>query len=521
MPEKDNGTEKLKELSIQRRVEAQNFSNFVSGSFFFGSTQEGEIPAWWSQARDIELRQFWKLPGNDILQGAIASMLMKFGAMNWVLTGRQSPNPANPIPGTVDFHQPILAEQAEFGKGWNVLLAKTLTDFFTVDKCAFWELLGEGEPDEPIQPPGVLGIAHLDSILCQLTGDPTFPVLFNNPKTNKAHKLHASRVVHMVDMPAPNEVMYETGFCAVSRVIASSQILLKLARYKNEKLSDLPEAGLLLLNNIMPPQWEDVKANHSRERRRLGEELWNSIMVLIGLDPAQPVSAEFISFADVPDAFDELQTTNIYANIVALAFGVDVREFWPLSAGPLGTAAETLIQHQKARGKGVGNVISMLERVINWHILPNSVDFFFDFANDEEDRLQSEIDKVRTETIMDMWKPPTRDQGELGFRAPVSPEEIRQMLADNVSYFKEDFLKVDTTEEVSVTDTDRLAEKAFGRFVYMDKYKKVRIPNQREKRGSNTTSILDTVEQNYREGLIDLDTVIDFKLGEELDRRIS
>ena len=71
---------------------------------------------------------------------------------------------------------------------------------------------------------------------------------------------------------------------------------------------------------------------------------------------------------------------------------------------------------------------------------------------------------------------------------------------------------------MSVTDTDRLAEKAFGRFVHMDRYGEVRIPNRREEKGRNTDTVLNTVEQNYREGLIDLDTVIDFKLGDVLDR---
>ena len=44
-------------------------------------------------------------------------------------------------------------------------------------------------------------------------------------------------------MPSPNELMNDVGFCAVSRVIGSSEILLKLNTYKNEKLDDLPEAA--------------------------------------------------------------------------------------------------------------------------------------------------------------------------------------------------------------------------------------------------------------------------------------
>jgi hypothetical protein len=133
-----------------------------------------------------------------------------------------------------------------------------------------------------------------------------------NPKTNNAHRLHTTRVAHFVDMPSPAESMYNTGFCAVSRVIGSSEILLKINKYKNEKLDDLPEAGLLLFNNVLPERWKDAKAHYARETRRLGQDHWRNIMTMFGLDPAQPASADLISFANLPEAFNELESTNIY-----------------------------------------------------------------------------------------------------------------------------------------------------------------------------------------------------------------
>jgi hypothetical protein len=63
-------------------------------------------------------------------------------------------------------------------------------------------------------------------------------------------------------------------------------------------------------------------------------------MTMFGLDPAQPASAELISFANLPEAFNELESTNTYATILALAFGVDVREFWPITGGALARKRE-------------------------------------------------------------------------------------------------------------------------------------------------------------------------------------
>lgn len=496
---KQNGKD-IAELSIQRRAEANPTAGVYS--WWFSRADDGlAISPWWSEQRDLELREFWRREGNDILQGAVSSMVKKFKAMSWVVEG----------PNRVANKFQALLSEAEFGAGWGTLLGKTLEDYHTQDKGAFWELIGAGKIDGPISGP-VLGVAHLDAQFCQLTGDPVYPVIFNNSKDGKPHKLHASRVCHLVDMPSPNEIMNGIGFCAVSRVIASSQVLLKLAQYKNEKLSDLPEAGLLLLNNVLPHQFEDAQANHQRGRRKLGQELWSNIMTLFSLDPSQPASAELISFASLPEAFNELESTNIYVNIVALAFGVDVREFWPMTSGALGSARESEVMAQKAKGKGIGDVISTLERAVNWRILPESVNFRFDFQDDEEDKLKADINKIKTETIMMMFQSKGNDPAMA--EPPVTRMEIRQMLANSVpEYFKEEFLEFDVTDETEVTDTER-----------EDKSDRVSIDNKGRVKSfrrlkQRTDDVLAMAEKNYRDGRIGLDDLLEFRLGMKLDDR--
>ncbi len=255
--------------------------------FRSSAAEEGGVSEWWSPKRDRELREFLKRDGNDILQGAVASMVKKFKAMNWILEGPEA---------TVARMQPILADEADLGEGWSTLLSKTVEDYFSQDRGAFWELIGEGDPAGPLTALPV-GIAHLDPAHIQLTGNPNYPVLFweMKPGRGKAHKVHASRVVKMTDMPSPAQEMRGVGFCAVSRTLSSSRIMLKLARYKDQKLSDLPPVGLLILNNILPQRWDEAQRTFSAERRRLGEDLWASVMTLIGLDPAQPATAQFIS----------------------------------------------------------------------------------------------------------------------------------------------------------------------------------------------------------------------------------
>lgn len=496
----------LTELSIQKRAEPDSngyslASSFPS-SFMFGYQYnpfyQSLLPPWWCEQRDLALRQFVYRPNNDILVGAVSSMIKKFKAMNWVIEGPQR---------VVNNRQRVLTT-AEFWQGWSFWLGKVLFDYLTQDKGAFSELIGAGDPTGPME--GLpLGIAHLDAQYCQLTGDIEYPVIFNNPKTDRSHKLHTTRVAHFVDMPSPNEQMCNTGFCAVSRVIGSSEILLKISKYKNEKLDDLPEAGLLLFNNVLPERWNDAKAGYEREARRLGQDHWRNIMTMFGLDPAQPATAELISFANLPEAFNELESTNIYVNILALAFGVDVREFWPISGGSLGTATESEVMHEKARGKGVGEIISMLERVINWKVMPDSATFAFDFKDDQEDLLAAEIADKKTTTIMSMWQP-----DGLG---PVNREEIRQMLADNVSYFSEDFLEVDIVDDTDATDNE--IAKSYGPLSRIDNKGNTKRIAKRRYVKPMVEDAISLAAENYRKGMITAEQVAEFALGELIDVR--
>lgn len=446
------------DFSIQRRAEQSPLGGIYQW-FFKRPYDNSEVAAWWSPQRDYDLRDFWMREGNDILQGAVSSMVKWGKTLAWVLEGPQR---------IANREQKMLSE-SEFSEGWGTLISKALLDYYTQDKGASIELIGAGASDGPLEGP-VLGLAHLDAQYVQPTGDPVYPILFHNPKDDKSHKLHTTRVIRIVDMPSPNEVMCGIGFCAVSRVIAASQVLMKLARYKNEKLSDMPEAGLLILNNILPRQWDDAQANQQRARRKLGQEIWSNIMTLFSIDPAQPATANFTSFANIPDGFDELTSTNLYVNIVALAFGVDPREFWPISSGRLGTATESVVQDQKAEGKGKGDIIAALERAINWRVLPDSVSFRFDFRDDQKDKLKAEINDIKVSSIMKLWD---SELVRAGGEPPVSAIELRQMLADNVpDYFKPDFLTVDATDEEEVTDTEREETKAlhdlYGPVVMVD-----------------------------------------------------
>src|SRR3990172_4665474 len=214
-----NGTKALDpiaELSLQRRAETSATGGVYS--WWFARYDDGsEIAPWWSPQRDRDLRLFTWREGNDILQGALSSMVKWGKTLSWVCEGPDR---------VVNRYQSVLSE-AEFGDGWGTLVSKALTDYLTQDKGASIEVIGAGDPSGPIQGP-VLGLAHLDAQYVQPTGDSVYPILFHNVKTDTQHKIHTTRVIRIVDMPSPNEMMLGVGFC----LYRDSTVLMADGSYK-------------------------------------------------------------------------------------------------------------------------------------------------------------------------------------------------------------------------------------------------------------------------------------------------
>ena len=162
---------------------------------------------------------------------------------------------------------------------------------------------------------------------------------------------------------------------------------------------------------------------------------------------------------------------------------------------------------QKAKGKGKGDVISMIERAINWHVLPENIHFSFDNQDDEEDKLRAEINKTKVETIMNMFLP---DLIKEGIEPPVSVLELRQMLADSVpDYFKEEFLQVDISDQEEVTDTEKYWKVNYKGKLIAPRFKKT------------PDDIWAMAVKNFKDGKCSIDDLLEFRLGNLIDDRVK
>lgn len=394
-----------KSLSIQPRFDAARLKD----AYYFVSMfarRADECPEYGSSARDEYLRKIWKT--EPIMAGACYAFVSKIRALGWTLEGGRN---------KVSRWNQILHESEE-GAGWNVLISKVVDDYLTTDDGAFVEL-GKAFKNGPVR-----GLFHIDSVRCQLLG--AGHASYRDSEGDQ-HLLKPGDYAHFCSMPSPDEDLHGKGFCFVSRALKAAKLLLALHKYEAEKLENLPPEGIATITGLTVKQVKKAFELYAARRQSRDQLTFPGILWLIG-NPMAPggagkVSVDLTPFSTLPEQFDRRGLIETYAKTLAADLGVDVNEFWMSERGGFGPSkGEVTIQHAKAKGKGVGEVIVCLERILNWHVLPEGLIFAFDAQDDEDDMMRAEIQKIEISNVKEMAEPLTAEGGL------ITIEEGRELL---------------------------------------------------------------------------------------------
>jgi hypothetical protein len=348
------------------------------------------VSPWWSKRRDMELRKFWK--SVDMLAGAVYALEAKMATIPFHIEPKDYTVRA--YQAMAERFEYMLVNASEWGRGWSAFYGKWTQDLLTQDNGAFGEIIGEGDPEGPI-----IGMPHalcsLDSIRCDRTSNPEYPVVYT-ALDGKRYKLHYTRVAFSSLQPSPVAEMHDVGLCAVSKCLNISQNLLDILIYNQEKLGSRPTRNLLVTQGGLDP--ENVKqafelANEAQDNAMLSRY---SKTVVIGDSSLPEAKLEMHDLASLPDGFSYEVSLQMGMAAIALAFGVDARELWPMTSTG-STRADALIQHLKAQTKGIGHLLALAEQAIFTKILPEALTAEFDYTDDAQDRQQAEIKKIRSE----------------------------------------------------------------------------------------------------------------------------
>lgn len=415
------GMAEVKTLSKQPRFADKDGAEQVWRLIVSSWERSDELPPWGSDRRPEWLRKFVR--SEPILAGATSSMCSKAVALDWQVTGgRRLAREAQDLlaNGETIFATAGGGMRVGDGNGWDFLLDRWLQDYYATDLGGVLELAREGEAGR------VAGLYNLDSASLRLTGNIQYPLRYY-PTVGKSDSVPLRQMdfTRIVDLPSAEETRYGLGLCAVSRALNASKVLMALYRYDEERLADMPMPGIMAVNGITMEQVQEAFRLYRATRENKQQVVFKDLLWLAAQGSTlQQIGVNFTSFASLPEGFNREEVITLYVYTLALAFGVDPREFWPVSQGPLGSGKEAEVQAQKARGKGFGRMVSAVERAINWDVLPSGLEFKFDLMDSEDDLLRANIQATEIANIRKLWEPTMAGPGI------IETEEARRLLVE-------------------------------------------------------------------------------------------
>lgn len=429
----------LQQRSVTEQPKVSEGSVGFEGSIVLNLASIADsLPAWGGsqvnvKQRDIALRKFW--PTEPILASTVYAMSLRNTTFAWKLTGPEQ---------VVEIVQDIL-HMSDLGRGWRSLISKISTDMFTQDNGAFMEIIRQTDaPDSP-----VINIAHLDAERCTRTGNLDVPVLYRDTK-GRVHDMKWYQITTLEEFPSPVETMYGVQLCAVSRVLRAAQVLRDIGVYQREKISGSNPNAIYVTNSIGQREISDAMVQHQANQAARGMTTYIIPLIVAGVDPSSPVSIESIDLKSLPDGFDIEIAMKWYINQLALGFGADYQDLAPLPGGGLGTSSQSMILHEKSRGKGPGAFMQMMEYRFNFHgLIPRNVTFEYDEQDTLEDQAQANLFDKESDAI--------KKNIEAG---ALTPRAGTQMLLDK-GYISEevfDLVMLEMAEVAATANEDRQRE---------------------------------------------------------------
>lgn len=434
MAENNNG---LKVAQTSITAQGDNTSSDIFYNLSMPDT--AIIPGWGQRLRDRWLRDYFYTLHNQMLTSVLTSVMRKVAQTSWEISGKRN----------VKYFQDlfIFADPANEAPGWEGFVMRVVQDYLTQDFGAFMEVIAPGNPDEPVRAK-VLGLAHVDSFR-------VIPNPYTDTDKNKQVKeryeypyfflsdggwvkMHRTRIARMVDSPSPKRVMRGNGQCAMSRGISTGYGQILVRKYIIERLSDQPPAGIMVAHNIK--NLDALIKRHQAENEARGNDVYNRMMTAESLAMNEKPSIETHFFSNLPEAFNRREYNEEDAIELALAIGVDVQDIRPLSSsnGIGNTATQSTILSAKGRGKMLAGIYAMFERLFNFYILPESLQFQFKPEDGEADKEAASNAKLWVETVNTF--------------SDITSDERRRMIANQVLAFADVLLDEDGT--VRVFDDD-------------------------------------------------------------------
>lgn len=375
------------------------------------------VPPWWSRQRDRELHRLVK--ESNHLSGIAYLATTKLVNIPLEFVPKDPTITAHVDQARLYTEQMRLA--SEFGMGLREASKKFIYDHLIFDNGGFMEVIGDGSPSGPIV--GLpLSLRHLDSLNCTRTGNPEYPVVYQDSRTLKRYKMHFTRVIFMAQQPSGIQRMHGVGFSAASRSFMLGQVLQDQLIYKLEKMGSRPSEGIVVGRNIETEQLYVAYMMADEMADNLGLTRYQKY-VFIGGEDIDVINRDLHNF----EMFDEETGTNMAIYALFYTWGLDIRDGWPIT----GSKSADQIANMKARGRLPADYTSDLKQQLDLKVCPPYLETRLDFQDDEEDQQRANIQDIRSRRVQRL-----AEQGIIDSEA-----QRRTMLADG-ELSREEFVRM-------------------------------------------------------------------------------
>lgn len=399
-------------------------------------------PEYGHRDRDAWLLEFGQREPH--LAGVVSSVVSIDANRSWYLTGGR-----NQVRRYTD-----VLHNFDDGDGWRESIGVSSNAFWSTDLGSPTEL-GRDGIGGPLR-----ALYTVDPTLCELTGNRGYPLKFRDAAG--AQFWSKDDFFRVASMPNVRNKFNGLGFCAVSRCLELAKLMVAVYQHDNEMLLARAPRGLLLLQGIDEEQWTTALQGRDAELTGMGREFFDLIMVLAS-SGMQEVDAKLVALSQLPANFDIQVTTNLLMQAFALCFGYDIREFWAVSSGALGTATETETMHRKSGGKGALDFVHKFQERLQGE-LPDTLEFAFEERDADGELRDAELAIKQAEGIIMMYEAGRKDGDPL-----IDRREARILLADKGlikpewSEAQEEAISTDTQEARSKRFKEQLLESAVVR----------------------------------------------------------
>lgn len=427
-------------VQVKPEVSKEGTVNYWS----IGGWRGSFLAAYGTMQREFELQNWYRMDEQALVRGAFTGLAKHIGNLPWEITGDDAPSEMFASMGQelgrntangVEYYQQVL-RLANMGAGWGQLMTQVVLDFLRYDTGAFIEVIGAGDSYTPLTGP-VTGIAHLDPLACIPTGDPMYPCVYYD-LYGGIHALHFTRVICLQDMNDGDQRRPGWGDSALARAISIAARQMWITRYINTYLDDQPAPGLDIINGITKGQFDQIEAKFQQMEQMDVKPRWGARVRYHTPDPAITPKIESVQWQTAPEKFDFRVYTDIDVDTLALAMGVDRQELMQLmGGGAIGSEAQSIILHQKSKGKTIGYLITELERRFN-DLLPDGFTFGFKYRDEQEAKQEAEKANLWGDFLSKV-------------KDILTPEQQQILLASNIEAVHEAISTAPRVNDVDVT----------------------------------------------------------------------